>query len=220
MDNRPEFLVTLGLMPPCTPEDVKQAFFARARTAHPDHGGDAADFRRLQEAYDKAIEYTAFLASRTRWLSSSIDRYLQQQHLLGELAAYAAEVEVAPIEWLRREIGDDFAQLHEVVVGVRLQGPSVTNATLDILVAARDVLTGLRKLELIDTQIDDGGLDGVSAFANLERLILDGTPVSGSGLAVLDRLPQLAYLSVRRTGVSRFTAWRLRRRHRSLVVAR
>ena len=57
---RPDFLVALGLIPPCTVEDVKQAFLAKVKTAHPDVGGDAAEFRKLQEAYERATEWAKF----------------------------------------------------------------------------------------------------------------------------------------------------------------
>ena len=37
---RLEFLAVLGLAPPVTEEDVKQAYLVKARTAHPDQGGN------------------------------------------------------------------------------------------------------------------------------------------------------------------------------------
>src|SRR4029079_17625433 len=55
--NRPEFMVTLGLLPPYSAEDIKAAYFEKARAAHPDLGGTAQDFIRLQDAYQKAVEY-------------------------------------------------------------------------------------------------------------------------------------------------------------------
>lgn len=36
--------------------DIKRAFRKRALETHPDHGGDAADFRAVRAAYDAAIE--------------------------------------------------------------------------------------------------------------------------------------------------------------------
>ena len=37
-DERPEFMAILGLLPPYSREDVKRAYLAKVRTAHPDHG--------------------------------------------------------------------------------------------------------------------------------------------------------------------------------------
>jgi ribosome-binding ATPase YchF (GTP1/OBG family) len=56
----PECISILGLLPPVTAEDVKQAYLAKARTAHPDRGGDAAAFMRLQKAFDEANDYVKF----------------------------------------------------------------------------------------------------------------------------------------------------------------
>ncbi len=64
MDKRPDFMVTLGLAPPYTVEDVKQAYLIKAKTAHPDTGGNAASFRRLQEAFGRASEAAEFHETR------------------------------------------------------------------------------------------------------------------------------------------------------------
>jgi hypothetical protein len=45
----------LGLRPGATHAEVKAAFRARAKVLHPDQGGDAEQFRRLQAAYTDAI---------------------------------------------------------------------------------------------------------------------------------------------------------------------
>jgi curved DNA-binding protein CbpA len=46
----------LGLKPTCTRADLVRAYRKRAMRYHPDHGGDAAKFRRLVEAKDKVLE--------------------------------------------------------------------------------------------------------------------------------------------------------------------
>jgi hypothetical protein len=43
----------LGLAPGATRTDVKRAFRALAHTTHPDHGGDAGDFRAVKAAYQR-----------------------------------------------------------------------------------------------------------------------------------------------------------------------
>lgn len=47
----PDALAVLGLSGPAGPDEVKQAYRRRARELHPDAGGDAEQFRRVQEAY-------------------------------------------------------------------------------------------------------------------------------------------------------------------------
>ena len=78
----PECLVLLGLRPPLTLEDVKQAYMAKAMKAHPDRGGDPQEFIRLQKAFDDANEYVKFKASKIEWLASKIDAYAQRIRVL------------------------------------------------------------------------------------------------------------------------------------------
>lgn len=51
-----ECLHVLGLEAGATEEKVKEAFRARSKEVHPDHGGDAAAFRRLRDAYEEALK--------------------------------------------------------------------------------------------------------------------------------------------------------------------
>ena len=44
LPHHPKCLTTLGLLPPVTAEDVKQAYLAKAKAMHPDRGGDPAQF--------------------------------------------------------------------------------------------------------------------------------------------------------------------------------
>jgi hypothetical protein len=69
-----EFLTVLGLAPPVTEEDVKQAYLDKAKSAHPDRGGDVENFKRLQDAFEQATEYARFKAGRMQWLSSTSNR--------------------------------------------------------------------------------------------------------------------------------------------------
>nr|WP_272507393.1 DnaJ domain-containing protein [Salinibacter ruber] len=46
----------MGLDRSATEDDVRQAFRARSKKLHPDHGGDPAAFRRLRGAYEDALE--------------------------------------------------------------------------------------------------------------------------------------------------------------------
>ena len=46
---------TLGLATGATFAEVRQAFRQRARETHPDHGGDPAQFREVQAAYERLM---------------------------------------------------------------------------------------------------------------------------------------------------------------------
>jgi curved DNA-binding protein CbpA len=45
-------MLLLGVDPPLTIEDLKQAFRKKARSTHPDKGGCGDEFIEVKEAYD------------------------------------------------------------------------------------------------------------------------------------------------------------------------
>ena len=49
----------LGVPPDADEPAIRNAYRALARAHHPDAGGDAADFRRLQGAYRRALAEAA-----------------------------------------------------------------------------------------------------------------------------------------------------------------
>ncbi|MBF2053810.1 MAG: J domain-containing protein [Candidatus Sericytochromatia bacterium] len=50
-------LAELGLEPPCSSAEIRQAYRRKARATHPDQGGDQRAFIRLQNAYRRALAY-------------------------------------------------------------------------------------------------------------------------------------------------------------------
>lgn len=42
----------LGVSPSASPTEIKEAYRKKARTTHPDSGGDVKEFQKIQEAYD------------------------------------------------------------------------------------------------------------------------------------------------------------------------
>ncbi len=45
----------LGIGPPCTVGEIKEAYRRRAREAHPDRGGNPDDFRAIEAAYRRLL---------------------------------------------------------------------------------------------------------------------------------------------------------------------
>ena len=97
---RYEFLVVLGLIPPVTVEDVRQAYLEKAKTAHPDRGGSGDEFVRLQQAFEQATEYARFKAGRMQWLSQWVGQYADQEQVVGEIRALGGSVEIESCDWL------------------------------------------------------------------------------------------------------------------------
>src|SRR5436190_4669696 len=144
---RPDFLVTLGLIPPCTVEDVKQAYLTKVKTAHPDAGGDANEFRKLQEAFERATEWAKFRASRLAWLSTWVEKYVEQDSVVAEIQRRGGKVKIEGVDWLRRSFGDDFSQVAEKVQAIELHGPAVDDKTIAWLSGHRATLTSLKSLD-------------------------------------------------------------------------
>jgi hypothetical protein len=202
MSDRPEFFEVLGLAPPVTVDDVKQAYLEKVKLAHPDHGGNVEDFRRLQEAFEQAVNYANFRADRMKWLGVQAERYAAQEAVIKQFEALGGRVEMTSISWMKRSFGEDFAQLMDRVVGVTLRGPTITDATLELLVREQPVLQTLQSIDLVDTRISDFGALMLRVFQELRRVDLSRTPVTSEALHLADWLPELRWLGVRGTRVS------------------
>ena len=59
-DGRPDFMVVLGVAPPYVEDDVREAYFQKAKFLHPDRGGDPHEFSALHEAFEQAKQYLEF----------------------------------------------------------------------------------------------------------------------------------------------------------------
>ena len=216
---RPEFLVTLGLIPPCTVEDVKQAFLAKVKTAHPDVGGDAADFRKLQEAYERATEWAKFRASRIAWLSTWVEKYVEQDSVVTELQRRGAKVELEGVDWLRRSFGEDFSHVAEKVRSIQWHGPAVDDKAISWLSDHRATLTTLKLLDLTRSTISDAGVQHLAAFPALSELNLSETKITAAGLVVLDRLPELEWLGLKSTSIGWLARMKLKVKYPKLEMA-
>ena len=79
-----------------------------------------------------------------------------------------------------------------------LNGPTVTNATLEPLKG----LNNVEKLSLHSTKITDGGLVHLEGLSRLKYLYLDNTQITDSGLQHLEKLTNLQLISLRFTQVT------------------
>jgi hypothetical protein len=194
----PDFLAKLGLVPPYSVEDVKEAYRAKVKTAHPDVGGTAAQFSEIQEAYERALEYVRFRASRMTWLSSHVEQYAAQQALVSEIEQQGGAVEVEQVDWLKKSFGADFAQLVSRIVGLRLSGDQFSDESIAHLLSERQMFVNLHWLDLSESKITDRGAALLVTFNRLRRLDLRGTAVGRQVGELIGLLPHLKWVGLPR----------------------
>ena len=199
-DGRPDFMVVLGVAPPYVEEDVKQAYFAKAKILHPDHGGKAADFDELHKAFQQAQQYLEFRRDSRGWIARQMDGYLHSRQVIDMLTSFDATIESSMKDWLQRSFGD-FAELTDAITGIRLENSQHAEPMIDKMVANRSVLELLTKLELPGCQISDESALTLSQFQQLHHLDLSGTQVTKRVLELVDQLPALKSLEVENTKV-------------------
>lgn len=217
-ENRPEFFDVLGLAPPITAEDVKQAYLEKVKQLHPDHGGDAADFHQLQEAMDQAMQYASFRADRMKWLGVQAERYSAQEALVERIEALGGKAQLESIPWMKRSFGEDFAQLMDRISGVTLRGARVDDATVEFLVREQRVLQTIHTLDLAESRISDHGALLLRAFQELRHVDLSGTQVTNESLHLADWLPELRWLGVSDTRVTTLAKLKMKFRYPKLVL--
>ena len=192
----PDFLAKLGLAPPYSIEDVKQAFRAKVKTAHPDVGGSAAEFSRIQEAYEQSLEYVRFRANRMTWLSSHVEQYAVQQEFIAEIERQGGAAEVESVDWLKKSFGADFAQLVSRVVGLRLSNQQFGDDTIAHLLSERQMFDNLHWLDLSHSRTTDRGAALLVSFRRLRRLDLRGTTVCHPSAELIGLLPHLTWIGL------------------------
>ena len=209
--DRPDFLVRLGVLLPCSEQDIKEAYLAKAKSAHPDVGGNHDDFVELQTAYERAMEYCKFHTGRSRWLAESVERYIEQQQVIAEIEKRGGRVTLDHLDWLKQEIGEDFAQVLDTITGIRFSGPSAGDADIDFLLSLRKRLGTLRWLDFSNSKITNRGLLKLSTFVDLRKLDVRGTRIGNAGLKLAKSLPKLEWVGLSGSGVNWFGRFRLRR---------
>lgn len=193
---RPTFLKRLGLSLPVTPADVKQAFLQKAKVAHPDRNGngDGEQFKRLQEAFDEAIRFAERNGKRLPWIGLQMPIYIAQRAIIGMVKNWGGEVEVNSLEWLENTVGEDFTAIADRLVEINLSGCDVGDAELSLLAGEAEGLQFLEVLRLRWTNVSDAGMLQVAQAPNLRYLDVRGTKVSRSMRGQLARLPQMHHV--------------------------
>jgi hypothetical protein len=206
---RPPFMVTLGLLPPYTREDIHAAYREKAKTTHPDRGGSATDFENLHEAYERAQEYMRFHLDRRQWLAAQVERYAVQDMVVNEVRRLGGAIEVEQLDWIKRSFGD-FAVVTEMLRGIRLRGRADGDSFLKYLGEHASALEYLLWLDVSGSQISDQGVLHLQALKSLRRLDLSDTPISDKALPVVEGLPNLEWLNLAGTSIGWWARWRLR----------
>lgn len=209
-DLRPTFMVALGLNPPYAVEDVQAAYLDKAKSAHPDRGGSAAEFETLHQAYEQAMHFLEFRTDRRGWIGKAMDAYVLEQELISRLEALGAEVTTNSIEWLQRSFGE-FAQLTETIIGIRLAN-TPAEPLLTELKANAGQLGGLQKLELPGCTLSDVDVIHLKPFNQLRHLDLSNTPIGNDALLLADWLPALETLLTDGTNIGWFANWNMQRK--------
>lgn len=194
-DGRPDFMVVLGVAPPYAEEDVKQAYFQKAKILHPDRGGNAHEFDQLHQAFEQAKQFLEFKRNSRGWIARQMDGYLQSRELADKLTELGAHVETNAVEWLQRSFGD-FADLTESITTVRLENSNQAEQLLNAMIGQAEALDKLTRLELPGCQVSDEAILRCEVFQLLQHLDLSGTPVTKAVVALVDLLPNLETLDL------------------------
>lgn len=209
--DRPEFMETLGLLPPYTVEDVQAAYRTLVRDAHPDTGGDARRFALLHEAYERGLEYARFRAGRRDWLAKHVGAYVEREAALAELERRGGRVRLWRCDWARREFGDDFGQVLDRVLAVECRGSSFGDEVIEFLKVEFSTFRYVTTIDLAGTRVGDRGVLELRDFSALNTLNLNGTAVSNRCVDALASFRGLRILGVGGTRMTWWGRWRLRR---------
>lgn len=211
IDDRPEFMEVLGLLPPYSTRDVKQAYRSKVRQAHPDAGGDAARFIEVRQAYERALDFCRFRDSRREWIGENVEKYMSRLQVIRAIEACGGTVELQSEQSFLRSYGPDFADVLRQLVVVELSGREIDDGSLSCLADGCDVLNEVRLLVLSGSRITDGGMQSLSHLGGLRFLDLSRTAITPRGLDNFGRLSNLEWIHLGRTRVGFFARRRLKR---------
>jgi len=202
-------MATLDLLPPYALDDVLSAYRAKALETHPDRGGSTSEFLKVQEAYERAVEYVAYCGDRRKWIADHVDFYLRQREVAAEVERLGGQVEFEEVDWLKQSVGD-FAALAERLRIIRLRNTAADDAFLTFLAEQPPRIPYLTELDLSGTRISDKGLPALTGLSLLQRLDLSGTRVTWRALsATVKALPVLESVGLMGVAIGWLSRWRL-----------
>lgn len=199
----PESVRKLGLSLPVTEGDVKQAYFAKARQAHPDHGGDSNEFREIQRAFDEALEFAKRNGKRLPWIGAQMPIYVAQVAAIDLVADWGGKAVVQSLEWLEDTVGEDFVAMGDRLVEIDLSRLPIGDENLAQLAEEAGTLPFVEVLNLADTDVTDAGFRRLPRFGSLRVLDLRGTRVSHGLRKQLAQQPGVERVE----GLSRIGEW-------------
>ncbi len=200
---KPSFLKRLGLSLPVTVEDVKQAYYVKARETHPDHQGDPQAFKEIQRAFDEAVEFAKRNGKRLPWIGAQLPIYVAQRNIVEMVESWGGRVVVEPLEWLEDTVGTDFAALADRLTEVDLAGTRIGDNEIGELLADADGLRYLEVLGLAGTKVTNAGALKIAGAARLKLLDLRGTRVTIGMRKQLQSLRAIESVA----GTSRLAEW-------------
>lgn len=208
-------MAVLGVAPPYTEADVKQAYLLKAKALHPDRGGNAHEFNALHEAFQRAEQYLEFKRDSRAWIAKHMQGYLDSRDVGDTLRSYGAQVVAATIDWLQRSFGD-FAELTESIIRVRLEDSARAEQMIEYMLQHVPALGRMTHLELPGCQLSEESVRRLSAFEQLMHLDLSRVPVSKSVRPVVAALTNLESINLDGTRVG----WWSRRRIAAILRKR
>jgi hypothetical protein len=204
-------MALLGLLPPYSHGDVRKAYKERAKQAHPDRGGDPEAFNQLRHAYDRALEYVEFRASRRDWLANQVEQYTRHLAFVDELEALGCDLAIEAEDWRQRSWGE-FAQVTESILAVHANGPEFGDPLAESLDENRQLLESIRLLDFGNSGLADSGLLTLTSLKELLRIDVRNTPVTVEGLSrFCEKLQRLETVHIGGTSIGWLQRLKLRR---------
>ena len=178
------------------------------------------DFLKVQEAYERAVEFVAYCGDRRKWIADHVEAYLRQREAAAKVERLGGQVEFEEVDWLKQSVGD-FAVLVERLRVIRLRNTAADDALMNFLAEQPSRTPYLIELDLADTRISDKGLQALTGLRLLQRLDLSGTRVTWRGLwATVEELPSLEKVGLAGTAIGwlsrcAWTCWYANARRRT-----
>lgn len=203
-------MTVLGLLPPLELEDVKAAYKAKALEHHPDRGGNPAQFIRVKDAYEQALEFIAFQGSRREWIAARVEPYLQQEAVIAEVLRRGGRVELERFPWMEQSWGDGFPLLAERLRHIYVRDMDDGDKFLEFLEEHRPPY--LMGLDVSGSRVSKIGLQRLAGSEVMRWLDLSRTGIRRADLeSLLNSLSVLERLNVRQTRLGMFGRWKLQR---------